>query len=216
MLVGGCAVQNDTPNNTTVMTNNDPVLIGETLEPTKKTEPITGTENETLLENGTLVFGSLEAPHTLHIFTEYHCEYCDDFHNDYLSWLKNDYVKTGKLQIHLTLLAFKKYEDSFENQRLLFCAAKQNKGGATHHFLTNAELPNKANLLGNNEVIGLDVDRFSLCINDANTDNLLVSQDTIINQNEITVVPTLILDGEKQTGLPYEADMRGWIKSVIK
>jgi len=227
VVLVGCNVnlnqQNTTEKNNVVMTNGEPILIGESFEPVEKTAsgetqnivPI-NKDIETLLIDGTLVFGSLEAPHTLQVFTEYNCEYCDDFHNEYLGWLKNEYVQTGTLQIQVTLFGFEKYEASFENQRLLLCAAAQNKGGAVHHFLTNTEEPNKASLLGNNEVIGLDIDTFSLCINNTTTDTLVAGQQALIKQHEVTVVPTLILDGEKQIGLPYEADMKGWMRNVIK
>jgi protein-disulfide isomerase len=232
VLLSGCTFQNGQPNDTqknnAVMTNGGAPVVGTTLEPiTTSPTTLSGTnpiveqvkveiDDETLLENGNLVFGSPEAPHTLHIFTEYNCEYCDDFHNQYLGWLKNEYVKSGKLQIHLSLLPLEKYAASAENQRLLLCAAKQNKGGAVHHFLTNTDEPTRASLLQNNEVVDLNIDTFSLCINNPTTDALVAAQNTLSKQQQVTMVPTLILNGEKQVGLPYEADMRGWMKSIVK
>ena len=119
MILAGCAIQvpeSSTPESKTSQTFSTENPTDEVTENPSKNEPKNAPKTtpkselkkdahviEKLHSDGTYFIGSESNPNTLQIFTEYHCEFCKDFHTQYLGWLKNEYVKTGQLNLEISI-----------------------------------------------------------------------------------------------------------------
>jgi protein-disulfide isomerase len=77
-------------------------------------------------QNG-LVLGDPKAPVTMEMFIDVQCPVCDDYEVNYLSSVVQDYVRPGKVQLHLQPWAFLGTQ-SFSGRLGLIAAAAQNKG----------------------------------------------------------------------------------------
>lgn len=160
----------------------------------------------TILPSGVLEIGSTEAPHTLLIFTEFHCGYCADFHREQLPRLIADYVDTKQLKLQIVPFVLRKYEHSTELAKAAYCATTQNKGLEVYKNLYDNQ---------SYQSIELKAEAFNTCMASKQTIALLEEQKAWADELEVTLVPTFFLNGEKFVGLPYYADLRGRIENIL-
>ena len=66
-----------------------------------QSQTMTGSNSVRYLSSGLVEVGSIDAPATLTLFTEYHCSYCQEFHQDYLPRLREDFIDQGLSLIHI-------------------------------------------------------------------------------------------------------------------
>ncbi|WP_420545431.1 DsbA family protein [Nitrosopumilus sp.] len=117
-----------------------PVIIGIAsglflafyLEPENSTKTIL-TESK-LIQNGSPILGSPDAPITILEWGDYQCTYCYKFHQETLDKIKMQYIETGKVK-----LVFKDFPlngpDSILAAEAAFCANDQNKYWEFHDKL---------------------------------------------------------------------------------
>ena len=171
---------------------------------------------ERLMGNGTLDIGKQDAPLTLLVFTEHHCNYCEEFNSEHLVRLTSDFVQSGKLRIELTGFPLQKYPQSENAAKAVLCAAQQNNGLAMNNMLFGRIYKDPASSKNYAKELEMDTDIFEECMGKEETSNVLLRQKEWANSLGVQYVPTFFLNGKKLVGLPYYADLRGQIEEDLR
>lgn len=171
---------------------------------------------ERLLSNGVLDLGDRDAPLTLLVFTEHHCRYCREFHNELLPRLLEDFIHTGKLRVQISAFPLKKYSNSVDAAKGALCAAQQGKGMLMQSKLFEQENKNNTAIIVYAEELELDKDIFINCLDNPETAETIKLQQEWARTLGIENVPSFFLDGEKFVGLPYYAELRGRIEAALQ
>lgn len=185
------------------------------LEPLQTTT-LTGSLASRFLSSGILETGQADAPLTLTVVTEYHCTYCYEFHRDYMDRLQEDFIDRGILKVQHLIFPLEKYPNGPDTQKAMYCAGKVGKGEAMHHLLFTRPSKHRSSLLEYAEELGLDKTMFNECMDSEETAGVLQKQADALAQLEIDFVPTFVLLGKQQVGLPIYPDLRGWIRLAEK
>jgi len=129
-----------------------------------------------LVENGSPIMGSHNAPITILEWGDYQCTFCYKFHQNTLDIINEDFIKTGKVKI-----VFKDFPlngfDSKLAAEASYCAQDQEKywkyhdelyknwGGERTGWITRESLAKFA------ETVNLDVEKFNKCLDDHKYEN---------------------------------------------
>ena len=129
-----------------------------------------------LIENGSPVMGSHNAPITILEWGDYQCTFCYKFHQNTLDIINEDFIKTGKVKI-----VFKDFPlngfDSKLAAEASYCAQDQEKywkyhdelyknwGGERTGWITRESLSKFA------ETVNLDIEKFNKCLDDHKYEN---------------------------------------------
>ncbi len=171
---------------------------------------------ERLLPSGILEIGDREAPHTMMLVTEHHCDYCRDFLSEHIPVLETEYLKKGILRLSIAILPLKKYAGSSEASAALFCAGRQGKGWPMHLILSNRTSMDRSSLLSYARELQLDEKMFGECLTDPITAEMQSTQQAWLRSLGISEVPTYFIDGKRYTGLPYAADLEGQLSEILE
>ena len=163
-----------------------------------------------------LEIGKSTAPLTLIAFTNPSCSYCKEFFEQDVPRLQTDFVAPSTLHLEIAILPMKKYPESEQEARALYCAAVQGKGAQMHGALFDLPQHTDAALLNAATALGLDVPTFRTCLTSPEASTSLHEQQALEKKWKITLAPTLILEGEKKVGLQSYADLRGWIEVKLE
>ena len=129
-----------------------------------------------LVENGSPIMGSHNAPITILEWGDYQCTFCYKFHQNTLDIINEDFIKTGKVKI-----IFKDFPlnglDSKLAAEASYCAQDQEKywkyhdelyknwGGEKTGWITRESLTKFA------ETVNLDIEKFNKCLDDHKYEN---------------------------------------------
>ncbi len=175
------------------------------------------TSSVPVAESGTtLDRGSPDAPLELLVFTNYSCAFCRQFEEAIVPRLMEDFVKKGNLLLRTAILPIRKYPLSVTETAALFCAREQGRGDGFHQTLFALPAHTLPALLDAAGELGMDTQKLNACLSSAPALAFAAAQGDLAESLDVTLVPTLILNGDKQTGLPRYADLRGWIESVMR
>ena len=124
-----------------------------------------------LIENGSPILGNSDAPITILEWGDYQCTFCYRFHENTLSTINEDFVKTGKVK-----MVFKDFPlngpDSILAAEAAYCAEDQKKywqyhnelyknwGGERTGWVTRESLEKFAN------TVSLDLEKFNTCLDE--------------------------------------------------
>lgn len=169
-----------------------------------------------MLPSGVLEIGNAEAPHTLIVFTEFHCAYCAEFQQEQLPLLLSDYVDTNELKIQIVPFVLAKYPNSTDGAKGALCAGEQGKAMEMQNTLFKNPSKHQTSILAYAKELELDSDAITNCMTNEHTTTLLNEQKAWAESLGVELVPTFFLDGEKFVGLPYYADLRGRIESALE
>lgn len=175
----------------------------------------TGALVERVAARGMLEFGRANAPLVLMVFTNYSCDYCEEFMRDMLPRLESDFMMSGKLRIQFVIVPLKKYPNSVLEASSLLCATVLEKGQVMHEALRNASLRDRTSLLALSKKLKLPTKQFTTCLNAKETKSLLAEQQAFINEHDMTLIPAFFIGEERKIGLPSYADLRGWIRERL-
>lgn len=156
-----------------------------------------------LASSGTLVTGKSTAPVTLVLFTNHDCAYCKDFEYGIVPRLISDFIETDKVKMVTIPFTIQKYPESTIHARTLLCGVMSGSGKLINRQLFD----------------GLEkFPSLTTCLQDeqGSLESLLQAQNSLATSLEVTVVPTYFINGEKFTGLPDYADLRGQIEQAMK
>jgi len=162
---------------------------------------------------GVLEYGLHAAPHTLLIFTNHSCAYCKDFDQTVYPEIKKEFVDTGILRLQMIVLPIQKYPSSVVEAAGVYCAGKQQKGFPLYRSLFNIATHDRAGVVAAAQTAGVKLPEFQECLDDPATRTVLQEQSSLIQSLNVTLVPTMFLNGEQMQGVPKAADVRGWIEA---
>jgi len=171
---------------------------------------------ERLLSTGVLDLGERDAPLTLLIFTEYHCNYCKEFNSEHLIHLTSDFVNKGSLRVQLASFPLQKYAQSENAAKAVICAAEQNKGLAMNNLLFASAYKDPGSALNFAKELGINTEAFESCMESEETQATIARHREWARSLGVQYVPTFFLNGEKFVGLPYYADLRGQIEEALR
>ncbi|MBU0766792.1 DsbA family protein [Patescibacteria group bacterium] len=217
LLLTGCVLESPQRNQSESIPTTPPEERSEEAAKTDIKELLVGTGAlaERLLVTGIIDIGKREAPVTLILFTEHHARYAREFQQDLFPRLLKDFIEPGLVRFQVVILPLKKYPQSEPAAAGLLCAAMQGKGILMHTTLS--ELLDKERLEPRHyaEELELDLEEFDSCITGEEIQIILKQQRAWAQSLGVTLVPTFFLNGEKNVGLPYYADLRGMIEELI-
>jgi protein-disulfide isomerase len=178
-------------------------------------EPMSGSGIVRFLQSGILEVGIADAPHTLTVFTDYHCRYCYEFQALYMPKIRERYIVPGHLKVRFVIQPLTKYQHSLATRQALLCAGAQGKGISMHEFLTGTSNRSPATIAAALDSLGIESNVFGSCLTSDVIEQQSTLQTEVMQTLGITLVPTFILDNEVTTGLPLYPDLAGWIDARI-
>ena len=156
-----------------------------------------------LVENGSPIMGSYNAPITILEWGDYQCTFCYKFHQNTLNIINEDFIKTGKVNI-----IFKDFPLNGPDSKLAaeasYCANDQKKyweyhdqlyenwAGERTGWITRETLSKFA------ELINLDIIEFNKCLDDSKYENKVNLMYEFGNEIGIDATPSfLVFNDEK-------------------
>ncbi|MDF2422305.1 MAG: DsbA family protein [Nitrosopumilus sp.] len=201
-----------------------PVIIGiiagaflsSYLEAESKSDSLTASK---LIEGGSPIMGSPNAPITILEWGDYQCTFCYKFHQSTLDIINEDFVKTGKVKI-----VFKDFPlngpDSLLAAEATHCAQDQEKywqyhdelydnwGGERTGWVTRESLGKFA------ITVNLDLDKFNKCLDDHKYQNKVMSLHEFGKKIGIDATPSfLVFNGEKMIKIRGNQPLEVFLKT---
>ena len=156
-----------------------------------------------LVENGSPIMGSYNAPITILEWGDYQCTFCYKFHQNTLNIINEDFIKTGKVKI-----IFKDFPLNGPDSKLAaeasYCVHDQKKyweyhdqlyenwAGERTGWITRESLSKFA------ELINLDIIEFNKCLDDSKYENKVNLMYEFGNEIGIDATPSfLVFNDEK-------------------
>lgn len=96
------------------------------------------------------------------------------------------------------------------------CSAKIGRGLDTHRTLFWMNVTGKTPEATMAKELKVDAKAYAACIASPETDSMRTALQNTLQAAEITLVPTVMLQGEMYVGLMNYADLRGKIEAAIK
>ena len=172
-----------------------------------------------LIENGSPVMGSHNAPITILEWGDYQCTFCYKFHQNTLDIINEDFIKTGKVKI-----VFKDFPlngfDSKLAAEASYCAQDQEKywkyhdelyknwGGERTGWITRESLAKFA------ETVNLDVEKFNKCLDDHKYENKVDLLYAFGKEIGIDATPSfLIFDDQKMIKIRGNQPLEVFLKT---
>lgn len=175
----------------------------------------TGALVEHVTQEGYVERGLPNTALTVGILTNYSCPYCLQLHRGVEGQVLEEFLRRGVAAERLIVLPLEKYPGSGDAAAALLCAGKQGKGFAMHAALTAAESGRHATASAAARTLKLDLRVFEECMNSQETADLVTAQRGWLAERQVTLVPAVMLNGEIETGLPTEADLRGRLEEYL-
>lgn len=204
------------------------VLISGTLlyvngakSPTGKILGGNGSKDKVEISVGDSPFlGNKNAKITIIEFADFRCPFCERFYNDAGKQMIANYVNTGKAKFVFKHYAFLGQESVWASEAAE-CANEQGKFWEYHNWLydnqaseSNLAYYSKANLIKYAGKVGLDLNKFSSCLNSGKY-SARVNAD--LNQGQaagVTGTPTLFINGQSVVGAQPFSAFKAVIDSV--
>jgi protein-disulfide isomerase len=149
-------------------------------------------------QNG-LTLGDPKAPVTMQMFIDVQCPVCDDYEVNHLPGVVKQYIKDGKVQLHLKPWAFLGSQ-SFSGRRGLIAAADQNKGFQYAKVLYDNQRTENTGWLTGQEmaVIAASVDGLNMAqwrsdTNSPSSEATAKKVSALANQKNVQGTPTIFV-----------------------
>jgi protein-disulfide isomerase len=146
-----------------------------------------------------LTLGDPKAPVTMEMFIDVQCPVCDDYEVNHLPGVVKQYIRDGKVQLHLKPWAFLGSQ-SFTGRRGVIAAADQNKGFEYAKVLyDNQRTENTGWLTGQEMAIiaasvdGLNMAKWRDDVNSPSSESTAKTVDALATQKNVTGTPTIFV-----------------------
>jgi protein-disulfide isomerase len=158
-----------------------------------------------------MFMGAEDAPLTIIEYASFTCPHCARFEETVMPQLKADYIDTGKVKFIFREVYFDKY--GMWASMIARCAGPDRYFGVSKMIFEtqstwaraggDLEIVNELSKIG--RMAGLEADQLQACMQDADTLRALVGwYQENATRDEINSTPTLIIDGEKFSNMPYD------------
>lgn len=161
-----------------------------------------------------LTLGDPKAPVTMEMFIDVQCPVCDDYEINHLPAVVKQYIRNGKVQLHLKPWAFLggPGSQSFSGRYGLIAAAQQNKGFEYAKVLYDNQGQEESGWLTGQEmaliaasVDGLDLAKWRADTNGAAAQATAKGVDALAKQKNVQGTPTIFIGptgGKLQLAMP--------------
>jgi len=149
------------------------------------------------------MLGDVNAPVTIVEWSDFQCGFCRKFTQETLPKIYSEFVETGKVRI-----IFKHYP-AHQNSGILAkgseCAAEQNSFWKFHELLYKINDYSKSGLINLAKETGLDVDKFSICLDSRKYEQIIKDEMGEGVSQGIKGTPSFLINGELVSGAyPFE------------
>ena len=151
-----------------------------------------------LIENGSPIMGSHNAPITILEWGDYQCTFCYKFHQNTLDIINEDFIKTGKVKI-----VFKDFPlngfDSKLAAEASYCADEQNKYWLYHDIVFKNWAGENTGWVNMNSLVDfaiqadLDIPEFRNCLNEHKYYQKVIDNENYAKQIGINATPTFLI-----------------------
>ncbi len=214
LLLGGCAVAAPEPQ------TQDQATLDTVLQDTAADEGSLGADTTTatgavaqaagrLTPLGLLELGDANASHSVLIFLTPGSNYSAQFVRELLPALTSTYVANGKVKLEIAFVPFVRYPSTANATAALLCAAREKKGGAA--LVALAQDPNAALV----KTLSLTKQTFDSCMKEPAIADAVKRHAALASSLNVTLVPTMFLDGTKSVGLPEWSDLNAAINALL-
>jgi len=187
-------------------------------------EPESGTAADDIDISGVveMTLGDPNAPVTVVEYASFTCPHCARFHADQFEKLKAEYIDTGK--VHFI------YRDVYFDRYGLWASMVARCGGAERFFgIADMLYAQQRDWIGDGQdpvaiadrlrrigkVAGLNDDTLEACLSDDTKAKTLVAwYQKNAETDDVNSTPTLIVDGKKQSNMPYD-ELRALIEGAL-
>ncbi|WP_316505100.1 DsbA family protein [Nitrosopumilus sp.] len=172
-----------------------------------------------LIDNGSPILGSSDAPITILEWGDYQCTFCYRFHQDTLDKIDEDFIKTGKVK-----LVFKDFPlngpDSVMAAEASYCANDQKKYWQYHDELYKNWGGEKTGWITRDSLerfaisVELDLEKFNACLDSGKYQNHVLSSYKFGQEIGIDATPSfLIFNDEKVMKIRGNQPLEIFLKS---
>jgi protein-disulfide isomerase len=169
------------------------------------------TDETAPIEIKEMALGAEDAPVTIIEYASFTCPHCANFHRDVFGKIKAEYIDTGKVRFILRDVYFDRFglwaamvarcgdgSKYFGMADLIFDNQKEWTKGETNGQIVD-------NLMKLGRLAGMDDDQMDACLkNEAMAQALVLDYQTNAEKDEITGTPSFIINGEKQSNMPFD------------
>jgi protein-disulfide isomerase len=163
---------------------------------------------ETLLPDSRHIEGAPDAPVTIVVFSDFKCPYCAGFATDSFRWIREYYIKTGRVRFAFSHVATLGPESS-RAAEASECAAEQDQFWAYHDQIF-ADQASKGSQLDDQRLaqfaaeVGLDATAFKECLVSGRYTDEIKLQTQAANTLGIQATPGFIINNTMMVGAqPY-------------
>lgn len=158
-----------------------------------------------------MFMGDENAPVTVIEYASFTCPHCANFEKNTLPNLKSDYIDTGKVKFVFREVYFDKY--GMWASMVARCAGPDRFFGVSKMLFdtqsnwarAGADIDVYNELIKIGLMAGLENDTLQVCMQDADTLRALVGwYQENATRDEIRSTPSLIINGEKYSNMPYD------------
>jgi len=173
-------------------------------------------------KNNYITLGESNAPIKMKIFSSHTCPHCANFHINELPKIKEEYVKTGIVQI--IFIDFPLDQAAFNASKLLHCLDKKKQitfldsiYENQNEWITGSSLDEINNNLKNIvKILGISSSEFDTCINnDTISDKILNGRIEGQQKYSISSTPTIIINEKKLEGSVIFKNIKKRIDKLI-
>lgn len=147
-------------------------------------------------------YGNPDAPILVLEFTNFYCGYCAIFHEEDFARLLEKY------QNDIYYASIYVFSDAYNNIELTIataCSAQQNNNEFVEYaYNLQSHKYSKEDLFAEAENLGLDLDLFSTCYEDKETQSLLDKNESIARELGVYSTPFFLIDGQMLIGASYD------------
>lgn len=159
-------------------------------------------------------YGSPSAPHVLLAVINHASSYSKSFILEQLPRLTEEFVKDGSLRIQLLSLPIRKYAQSNKHASAIICAGMQHQGIAMSAAIAASDVIPATNAAL--KALGIDMKSYLACLAGKDVKRMMEEQAQALEQADVQLAPTFLLDGERFQGLQTYPDLRGRIERLLE
>lgn len=162
---------------------------------------------ESLLEDGSPILGSSNAPLTIIEFGDYQCSNCYRFNTQVKPMIMENYIDAGK--VNLVFKDFTIYgRDSVNGAIATYCADEQNRYWEMHDYIYQNQRAVRSGWLSTENIrgfasdLGLDMQQFNTCYDEQRYDDRVMNNFEDGKSLGVTGTPTFLVfdnSGESET-----------------
>ena len=173
---------------------------------------VTGSSSWRYLDSHTVELGAQTAPNTLTVFTNLECPYCQQFMQEYLPTIMNEYISTQMLKVRFVFKSFQKYPQTTALNQALYCGTTLSKDIAFFTKVVSKNIHTIDEMKNTAKELQVDLGLYDACMGNTLITEELQKQQEVITKAGIEFIPHFYMNRSSISGLPTLAELQGFIK----